>query len=102
MYEIDGSFYDWDENKHEANIKKHGINFYEAASVFLDPHVVEQYDFEHSIDEDRFIAIGISEKLNMLIVCHCYRGDDDIIRIISARYASKRENEIYGGASWKI
>ena len=97
MIEINGSLYEWDVEKEKINIQKHGISFHEAATVFLDPFVVERYDFKHSNNEDRFIAIGTSEKLNLLIVCHCYRGNGDIVRIISARKATKSENKLYGG-----
>ena len=88
----------WDENKHDANIRKHGITFPEAVTVFDDPNAVSEYDDEHSDDEDRFIIIGISENMRMLIVCHCYRDDDDNIRIISARKATRPEANQYGGA----
>lgn len=88
----------WDENKHEANIRKHGIDFFEATTVFDDPNAVTEYDDEHSYNEDRFVIIGISESMRMLIVCHCYRGDDDKIRIISARKATRPEANQYGGA----
>ena len=88
--------YVWDKNKHDANIDKHGIDFYEAATVFADPYAVTEYDDEHSYDEDRFVIIGISENMRMLIVCHCYR-DNDIVRIISARKATRPEANQYGG-----
>ena len=97
MHEINGSFYDWDENKHKENIKKHGVDFYEAVTVFDDPFVVEEYDANHSLDEDRFIVIGISAKLNLLTVCQCYRDNDDVTRIISARKATKHEHDKYRG-----
>ena len=97
MIEIDGQSFDWDEKKHEANISRHGVSFREAATVFLDPYVLERYDFEHSEFEERFIAIGISRKLNLLTVCHCFRDDGGTIRIISARKATRREAELYGG-----
>ena len=79
----------WDENKHEANIKKHEIDFFEAVTVFDDPNAFSEYDKEHSQDEDRFVITGISENMRLLIVCHCFRGNDDLIRIISARKATK-------------
>jgi len=87
----------WDENKPNANIKKHGIDFYEAATVFDDPHALNAYDFEHSYDEDRFVIIGVSENMRILIVCHCFRENGEVIRIISARKAKKRESLLYGG-----
>ena len=88
----------WDEYKHAANIHKHGIDFHEAASVFDDPNSVIEYDDEHSYDEDRFVVLGISEKMRLLTVCHCLRGNDDKIRIISARTATRPEANQYGGA----
>lgn len=86
----------WNENKHVANIKKHGITFPEAATVFDDPNAVNTYDLEHSYNEDRFIVIGLSENRRLLMVCHCFR-DGDLIRIISARKATKGEYKLYGG-----
>ena len=97
MHEINGSFYDWDENKHKENIKKHGVDFREAATVFGDPFMVEEYDASHSFNEDRFIAIGMSEKLNLLMVCHCYRDGEGVTRIISARKATRHEHDKYRG-----
>ena len=88
----------WDENKHDDNIKKHGIDFYEAATVFDDPYAVMEYDEEHSYCEERFVIIGISENMRVLIVCHCFRDDDDKVRIISARKATRPEANQYGGA----
>jgi uncharacterized DUF497 family protein len=87
----------WDEEKQEANIKKHGITFIEAATVFDDVNALVMNDPDHSQDEDRFIVIGFSESARLLIVCHCYRADDSIIRIISARKADRKERKEYGG-----
>lgn len=87
----------WDKDKYEKNIKKHGISFIDAATVFDDPKVVYKYDEHHSDDEDRFLAIGISASTNLLTVCHCYREDDTVVRIISARKANKEETEEYIG-----
>ena len=95
--QINGQLFDWDESKYAANINKHGISFNEAATVFLDPYVIESYDHEHSDFEDRFIAIGISKNLNLLVVCHCFREESGVIRIISARKATKGEINLYGG-----
>ena len=78
--------FEWDENKNAINIKKHGIDFNEAV-MFDDP--------EHSEDEERFLLIGMSKALNILTVCHCYRADDEVIRLISARKATKTETEFY-------
>jgi len=94
---IDIQFFSWDEDKDIANEKKHGITFKEAASVFKDPNILIKNDIDHSYDEDRFIIIGLSEKLRLLVVCHCYRESDEIIRIISARKATTNESVQYRG-----
>ena len=86
----------WDEEKQEANIKKHKITFIEASTVFDDENALVRDDPDHSQEEDRFIIIGFSENARLLIVCHCYRTDDSIIRIISARKANRRERKEYG------
>ena len=98
MIEIGGKLFDWDINKAETNLYKHGVTFEEAASVFFDEYAIEYDDEEHSQDEDRFIVIGKSRRLRLLVVCHCYRNENTVIRIISARKASKTEAELYGGA----
>ena len=76
--------FDWDETKNGANIKKHGVSFDEAQTVFLDENAIRYFDPDHCQDEDRFIMLGMSFKLRILVVCHCYRSSDSIIRIISA------------------
>ena len=91
-------FFEWDEIKNEKNILKHGVNFQEASTVFRDTQAIILDDIAHSQDEERFVIIGESEKQRMLMVCHCYRCDDEIIRIISARKANNAEKNIYGGA----
>ena len=85
----------WDKNKEILNIKKHGISFDIAQSVFYDDNARLIYDPDHSETEDRFIIIGLSKKLNILVVNHCYRKNDEIIRIISARKATKNEINEY-------
>jgi uncharacterized protein len=85
----------WDKNKEILNIKKHGISFDIAQSVFYDDNARLIYDPDHSETEDRFIIIGLSKKLNVLVVNHCYRKNDEIIRIISARKATKNEINEY-------
>lgn len=85
----------WDENKAAVNIKKHGISFEEATSVFEDCEALQIYDPDHSEDEDRFILLGISNILRVLTVCHCYREADETVRIISARKATKTEQSEY-------
>ena len=85
----------WDPRKSEINIRLHGVSFEEARTVFFDESGKLIDDPDHSQDEDRFILIGMSSKFRMLIVCHCYRSDEEEIRIISARKASKNEASIY-------
>ena len=97
MIEIENQFFDWDKSKNLANISKHGIPFKLAATVFSDPEAVLLDDNKHSYDEERFITIGICKNLNLLMVCHCYRDNDKVIRIISARKANSIEAKIYGG-----
>ena len=89
--------FEWDETKNAANIKKHGVSFEEAQTIFLDENAIRYFDPDHSQDEDRFIMLGMSFKLRVLVVCHCYRSSDSIIRIISARRANKKESQAY----WK-
>jgi len=93
---IDSQLFDWDVDKNLSNIEKHGVPFKEAATVFRDNAAIVLDDTEHAQDEDRFRIIGHSGNLRLLMVCHCYRGDDSVIRIISARKATKREREQYG------
>ena len=86
----------WDPRKNTQNIEKHdGIDFEEAKTVFYDEYARIIYDPNHSINEDRFIILGLSNKLRLLIVCHCYRESDSIIRIISARKATQKEAKAY-------
>lgn len=85
----------WDPQKDKVNLKKHGIGFEEARTVFYDPQAVQYDDPDHSEDEDRFILLGLSARLNVLVVCHCYREGESVIRIISARKADKKEREGY-------
>lgn len=87
--------FDWDENKNQINKKKHGIDFTEASTVFLDEKAILFDDPEHSEQEERFLLLGMSKTAKVCIVCHCYRETDKIIRIISARKATKKETERY-------
>ncbi len=89
--------FEWDETKNQSNTRKHQVSFGEAKSVFYDPNALLIHDPDHSEDEDRFIMLGMSEKTRLLIVCHCYREHDEIIRIISARKANTTEKTHYGG-----
>ena len=96
MFEFEGQVFDWDINKNLSNIEKHGVPFKEAATVFRDTAAVIIDDIEHSQFEERFKIIGHSGNLRLLMVCHCYSDDDSIIRIISARKATKGEQNQYG------
>ena len=87
--------FEWDEQKNKSNRTKHGIWFEEAQSVFCDPHGRLFYDPEHSEREDRFILLGMSSVTRLLVVVHCYRSSDSVVRIISARKATRREVRFY-------
>jgi len=87
--------FEWDEKKSVSNKKKHGISFEEAQTVFIDENALLIYDPDHSIEEDRFVLLGMSFKWRLLIVCHCYRKNENIIRIISARKATRAEQKQY-------
>lgn len=87
----------WDDNKALKNLKKHGVSFEEAKTVFLDDHARLIPDPAHSKDEDRFILLGTSAQFRLVLVCHCYREVDQQIRIISARKANKTERIQYEG-----
>ncbi|MCM1123109.1 MAG: BrnT family toxin [Eubacterium sp.] len=92
---MNGILFEWDDNKNKINITKHGVNFEEAKTVFDDDNAIVFDDPDHSVEEDRFLILGISKYENLCIVSHCYRNKDEIIRIISARKATKKETEIY-------
>src|SRR4030065_2402952 len=81
--------------KNAENKRKHGVSFDEAATVFADKYALLLADPDHSAEEDRFILMGFSASIRMLVVCHCYRLGEQIIRIISARKATKSERAIY-------
>lgn len=87
--------FEWDESKDSINKKKHNISFEEAKTAFYDPDALVIDDPDHSEDEGRFILLGISQYLRLLVVCHCYRSNDDVIRLISARKANKDERTQY-------
>lgn len=87
--------FEWDENKNSANKAKHNISFEEAQTVFYDEYALVIDDPEHSVDEDMFIILGFSNQAKLLVVCHCYRQADMVIRIISARKATKNESKFY-------
>lgn len=88
--------FEWDNHKAEINIQKHGITFDEASTVFADEYGLLIEDINHSETEERFILMGMSSTSKTLVVCHCYRGEnEDVIRIISARKATKNEERQY-------
>ena len=85
----------WHDAKNESNKKKHGVSFEEAQTVFFDASAMEFFDSKHSHNEDRFILLGRSFTFRTLMICHCYRGKDETIRIISARKATAKERSKY-------
>ena len=87
--------FEWDENKNEINQRKHGISFDEVTSVFRDAFAIVFDDPDHSDNEERFLIIGASDERGICLVSHCYSGQDRVIRIISARKATKTERNIY-------
>ena len=89
--------FEWDPPKASANLRKHKVSFEEAKSVFYDEFAVQFFNDEHSGDEARFLMLGMSSNAGLLLVVHCEREQDAVIRIISARKASKRECAFYQG-----
>lgn len=87
--------FDWDERKQKANIKKHGVSFEEARTAFYDENAIQYFDPDHSENEDRFLLLGMSIKPQILVVCHCFRESETLVRIISARKANKSEEQVY-------
>lgn len=85
--------FEWDERKNAENRRKHGVSFEEAQTVFYDDRALLIDDPDE--DEDRFLLLGLSTMLRTLVVCHCYRAQDEVIRIISARKALKEERADY-------
>ena len=88
--------FDWDPAKATSNLRKHGVSFEEAQSVFYDEFAIQFYDESHSSDEEeRFLMLGMSSGAHLLLVCHCERDGGGVIRIISARKATKQESSFY-------
>ncbi|MBX9608966.1 MAG: BrnT family toxin [Gammaproteobacteria bacterium] len=87
--------FQWDPRKSRTNVVKHGVSFEEAETAFFDEDALLIEDPDHSDDEDRFLLLGMSSALRELVVSHCYRQDDGVIRIISARKAVPRERRQY-------
>lgn len=89
--------FSWDDKKNKTNQKKHGISFEEAQTLFFDENAIEYYDPDHSEGEERFLMLGLSYRIRGLVVSYCLRSEGTEIRIISARKATKKEQEIYFG-----
>ena len=90
--------FEWDQAKNRSNLRKHGISFEEAKSIFYDEYAVQYFDEENSEIEDRFLMVGLSQESRVLLVCHCERDKGKTIRIISARKATKNERKFYEGS----
>ena len=90
--------FEWDKAKDLSNLRKHGISFEEAKSVFYDEYAIQYYDEENSDFEDRFLMVGLSHESRVLLVCHCERDSGQSIRIISARKATNNERKYYEGS----
>lgn len=93
--------FEWDATKASLNKKKHNVSLDEAKAVFFDENAVVIHDPEHSDDEERFVILGLSMVARLLIVCHCFRHKDSVIRIISARKATKKESIQYQGGHYE-
>ena len=87
--------FEWDERKNSSNLGKHGVSFEEAETTFADENALLLADTEHSEAEDRFVLLGLSTSIRLLVVCHCFREKESVIRIISARKADRAEREQY-------
>jgi hypothetical protein len=87
--------FEWDERKNKANRRKHGVAFEEAQTAFYDENAIQFFDPDHSHEEDRFLLLGLSYKLRVLVVCHCFREPETVVRIISARKADPDEELTY-------
>ena len=87
--------FEWDAEKAASNLGKHGVSFEEARTVFYDEFVVQFFDDDNPVDEDRFLLLGMSTDARLLLVCHCERESGNRIRIISARKATRRESKFY-------
>ncbi len=90
-----GLQFEWDDRKNGLNQRKHKVSFEEARTVFYDDEALLKDDPDHSSDEERFILLGLSSALRTLVVCHCYRKNDEVVRIVSARKANRSERTEY-------
>ncbi len=93
--------FDWNLAKADLNKKKHKVTFEEAKTVFFDENAIVIHDPEHSDDEERFVILGLSAVARLLIVCHCFRNKESVIRIISARKATRKESIQYHGGDYE-
>ena len=89
--------FEWDYAKDKINQKKHGVSFEEAKTVFYDDNAIQFWDDYHSNGEELFLLLGQSSKMRILLIVHCFREQDSIIRIISALKATKKESQEYRG-----
>jgi uncharacterized DUF497 family protein len=89
----------WNDDNAVSNLKKHGITFEEAKSIFYDEYAVQFFDHDNTESEDRFLMLGLSNNSRILVVCHCERDEGNSIRIISARKATSRECKHYEGGT---
>ncbi|MDJ0662332.1 MAG: BrnT family toxin [Crocosphaera sp.] len=90
-------FFEWDDKKNQINKNKHGVSFEEAKSVFYDDHALQFWDEDNSLAQERFLLLGRSSKMRILLIVHCFREQESIIRIISARKATQKESKQYRG-----
>ena len=90
-----GIRFEWDPHKAQKNAQKHGVTFEEAKTVFIDENALFLSDADETDEEDRFVLLGLSATLRLLVVSHCFRESNDVIRIISARKANAKEQHIY-------
>ena len=89
--------FEWDSSKAKSNLKRHGVSFEEAQSVFYDDYALQFFDESHSEDKDRFLLLGLSNTSKLLMIVHCERDNGNVIRIISARKATNNESAFYQG-----
>ena len=87
--------FSWDARKARENLEKHRVSFEEASTVFYDESAIEFFDSEHSTDEERFLMLGLSGRLRIMVVSYCLRKEGSAIRIISARKATQKEEKVY-------
>ena len=92
---MDDFRFEWDAGKARENLRKYGVSFDEARTVFADDNAILLDDPDHSTDEDRFALLGLSAPLRILVVAHCYREGESVVRLISARKATRSERAQY-------